>query len=67
VDVNGEDIAGVSNPLVEDNTDGSVDEVDKIVLDESAIVVPGESSTVLFCVDSVVYRDVALKNVTSVT
>lgn len=56
VDVNGEDTVGVSNLTVEDNTDGSVDEVvrDRTVLGESTIVVSKEGSNVLFCVDSVV-------------
>jgi len=54
VDVNGEDTVGVSNFTVEDNIDGSVDEVDRTVLGESTIVVSKEGSKVLFCVDSVV-------------
>lgn len=56
MDVNGEDTVRVSNLTVEDNTDGSVDEVvrDRTVLGESAIVVSKEGSKVLFCIDSVV-------------
>lgn len=65
VGVNGEDTVGVSNLTVEDNTDGSVDEVVKgtTVSGEPMTVVP--RSKVLFCNDSVVYWNVVLmKNVT---
>lgn len=68
MDVNGEDTVGVSNLTVEDNTDGSVDEVvkGKTVPGESTTVVP--RSKVLFCNDSVVYRNVVLTGcVTSVS
>lgn len=69
VDVNAEDIVvGVSNFSVEVIIDGSVNEEvlrGRTVLGESVIVVP--RSVLLFCVDSVVYRNVVLtRNVTSV-
>lgn len=57
----------VSNLMVEDKTDGSVVEVVKgrTVLGVSMIVFP--TSNVLFCMESVVYRNVvSMESVTSV-
>lgn len=67
VDFNGEGTVEVSNLMVEDNTDGSVDEVVKgrTVLGVSIIVVP--RSNVLFCMESVMYWNVvSVESVTSV-
>jgi len=67
VDVNGEDTVEVSNLMVEVNIDGSVDEVVKgrTVLGVSIVVVP--RSNVLFCTESVMYRNVvSMESVTSV-
>lgn len=60
VDVNGVDIVEVSKLAAEDNTGGSADEVlnGRMVLGKSTIVVG--KSKVLFCIDSVVYRNVVL-------
>jgi len=67
VDVNEEGNVEVSSLIVEDKIDGSVDEVVKgiPVLGVSMIVVP--NSNVLFCTESVVYRNVvSMGSVTSV-